>query len=149
MGNILLDKVAENLTLEDYLAEVFRYQGKVSMMMNSFDISFKYCLSLKNSSIKGSFKSRLKRFVVLARSIKDKLSFNFENFESALLELNDFWDVTKHGTIIGGQEDVIRFYYDENVILVDDKKIVEIDELFSKTISQCTEIHNLLLSCSN
>lgn len=121
------------------------FSGKMNGMGSSIDLLISFILEKLGCDLrKKPLGNKINQFAKCRPRIYTKYSGEFNHLIDKMKRFNENWNITKHG-IIGGGTQNLTFYKDGIIYEFDQKKIIEIDWEFSEVMKGLTEIWNRML----
>lgn len=130
-----------------YLNDAMIFQGQMTVMANSIELLMDCMLNrvtddqVQKSKKPATFGAKVNRFQKAKALITDKNDEPFDKLVKKLRALNRNWNITKHGMIVGGKQD-LTFFKDSEFHTFTQPEMAEIKSDFTEIMSELTQIWN-------
>jgi len=124
---------------KNYLKDIFIFQGKMNGLANSIELMLEVIFEKIGIAPIKMLGSKISKFEKCKSTLSSKYTGNFDELVSKLKKFNEDWKITKHGMIVGGQQD-LTIHKNNKYHKFDKKKQIEIGQEFTQIMEGLIEI---------
>jgi hypothetical protein len=130
---------------DKYILRSNIFRGSVDGMANSIELILGFILEEFNVKLPTTLMlgQKIKKLTQHKNDITPAYSPDFDKLICKLSEFNNIWIITKHGTLVGGLEE-LTFCKDGRISIFDSNKQMEIRNEFTEIMTELTKIHRNL-----